>query len=101
MNAKVKLRPDGRVIEVEHHELGRIEGYGPWTCWTLRTADALQALMQAGNKRFCRVEPVEGKIVFIQEDKRLSLVITTDKFHSVDEVLAAPDEQVFSSIEVG
>lgn len=41
MNTKVKLRPDGRVIEVEHHELGRIEGYGPWTCWTLRTADAL------------------------------------------------------------
>ena len=43
--------------------------------------------------------PVEGKIVFIKEEKRLSLVITGDKFHSVDEVLAAPDERVFSSIE--
>ncbi len=63
------------------------------------TADALQGLMQAGNKRFTRVEPVIGKIVFTKEDKHLSLVITENKFHSVDEVLAAPDGQVFSSIE--
>jgi len=45
MHGQVKMRPDGRVVEVEHHELGRIEGYGPWTCWTLKTADSLQDVL--------------------------------------------------------
>lgn len=65
------------------------------------TADAIQGLLQAGNKRFIRVDPYEGKVVFTKDGGTLTLVITTDKFHSVEEVMNAPDDKVFSSIEEG
>jgi len=61
-------------------------------------ADAVQGLMQAGNKRFTRVEPPAGEIVFHKDDARLELTVTPTKFASVEAVLAAPDDEVFSRI---
>jgi hypothetical protein len=43
-----RFRPNGRPVEVEHHEFGRIEGYGPWTCWTLRTVDSIDDVLAPG-----------------------------------------------------
>ena len=62
-------------------------------------ADALQGLMQAGNKRFFKIEPPTGEIVFELDGRRLKLTVTRDKFESVDAVLAAPDEKVFIARE--
>ncbi|MDP1808979.1 MAG: tRNA (N6-threonylcarbamoyladenosine(37)-N6)-methyltransferase TrmO [Actinomycetota bacterium] len=61
-------------------------------------ADAVQGSMQAGNKRFTRLEPPVGEIVFIKDDARLELTVTPTKFASVEAVLAAPDKEVFSRI---
>lgn len=62
-------------------------------------ADALQALCSAGNKRFSH-PGVDGEIVFERLGATLRLVVTDKKFHTVDEVLAAEDEDVFSVIEL-
>lgn len=59
-------------------------------------ADAVQALLQAGSKRFTRCEPPTGKLVFTKEDRSLALTVTLSKFSSVDDVLAAPDEAIFA-----
>ena len=64
-------------------------------------ADAVQGLMQAGNKRFFRIEPPTGEIVFEMDGRRLALTVTPDKFDSVDAVLAAPDERIFTTVEGG
>jgi len=61
------------------------------------TADALQSLFSMSNKRFKHGE-LEDKIIFAKGDTRLKLEITKDKFRSVEAVLAAPDEKVFSRI---
>ncbi len=62
-------------------------------------ADAVQGLLQAGNKRFQKIEPPAGKIVFEMDGRRLTLTVTPEKFESVDAVLAAPDERIFSRID--
>ncbi len=62
-------------------------------------ADAIQGLTQAGNKRFDRPEPLGDTLAFLKDERRLELDITSAKFESVDEVLAAPDDIVFSRIE--
>lgn len=61
-------------------------------------ADAVQGLTQAGNKRFTRLEPPVGEIVFEKDGARLELTVTPAKFASVEAVLAAPDDEVFSRI---
>lgn len=63
-------------------------------------ADAVQGLMQAGNKRFSRHEPPAGKLAFNIDGSKLELSVTDDKFTSVDAVLAAPDEKIFKEIYV-
>jgi len=63
-------------------------------------ADALQGLMQAGNKRFTRGAPPTGEIVFSKDGAGLKLTVTANKFASVEAVLSAPDSEVFSNVEV-
>lgn len=65
------------------------------------TADAVQGLMQAGNKRFSRPEPPDDTLTFTKDGETLLVEITQERFRSVDDVLAAPDEAVFSRIETG
>jgi tRNA-Thr(GGU) m(6)t(6)A37 methyltransferase TsaA len=62
-------------------------------------ADAVQALMQAGGKRFSRPEPSDGVLAFSRDNKTLRLEPAAEKLGSVDEVLAAHDERIFSRIE--
>jgi tRNA (adenine37-N6)-methyltransferase len=62
------------------------------------TADAVQGLMQAGNKRFYRIEPPEDRIVFERDGRRLELEITAKKFSDVEAVLIASDEEVFARV---
>lgn len=64
-------------------------------------ADAVQGLMQAGGKRFSRPEPLGDTLVFAKDGRTLTLEITPKRFASVDEVLQAPDEVVFSEILEG
>lgn len=61
-------------------------------------ADALQSLFGIGNKRFSHGEP-EDTIIISKNGRRLILKITKDKFENVDEVLAAPDDKLFSVIK--
>jgi len=63
-------------------------------------ADAVQGLMQAGNKRLSRPEPLGDILTFYKDGETLLLEITPERFRSVEEALAAPDEVVFSRIEV-
>ncbi len=64
-------------------------------------ADAVQGLMQAGNKRLSRPEPLGDILTFSTGHKSLLLEITQERFRSVEAVLAAPDDVVFSRIEPG
>lgn len=61
-------------------------------------ADALQSLCSAGNKRFSHPGG-DGEIIFERLGAKLRLVVTDKKFSSVNEVMTAEDEEVFSAIE--
>lgn len=62
------------------------------------TADALQSLFSMSNKRFNHGE-LADKIIFAKDGAELELEITKNKFHSVEEALAAADEKIFSRVE--
>lgn len=63
-------------------------------------ADAVQALMQANNKRFLRLEPQTGEFWFRYLNQELYLKITPKKFFTIEEVMQASDEEMFATIKV-